>query len=228
MKISVNLLRHINFPEYLEKVKYRAVIFDFDGTLADSFPWLTNVVDKVAERFQFRKIPKSEHGLLRNYDAAKLLKHLGLPLWKAPIIGNHMRKLMTEEIHSIPLFNGIESLLRSLAQRKIYLAIVSSNSAENIRQVLGESLTSLIHEFECGVSVFGKGMKLRKVLSKSGVPASDTIYIGDEIRDIEAANHIGISSGAVAWGYNTAESLIAHHPSEFFTTVDDLTKKLLD
>jgi len=208
-------------------VKYKLVIFDFDGTLANSFPWLTKIVNKVAEKFQFRPINQSEHGLLRNYDATKLLKHLGLPLWKAPLLGSHMRKLMADDIHTIPLFDGIDTLLRKLAHNKIKLAVVSSNSVENIGQVLGQELMSLISQFECGVSIFGKGLKLRKVLAKSGIPETESIYIGDEIRDIDAANHIGISSGAVSWGYNTVESLQARRPSELFSSVEDLAKKIL-
>jgi len=208
-------------------VKYRLVIFDFDGTLANSFPWLTEIVNKVAEKFQFRPINQSEHGLLRNYDAMKLLKHLGLPLWKAPLLGNHMRKMMADDIHTIPLFDGIDTLLQKLAQNKIKLAIVSSNSVDNIRQVLGQELMPLISQFECGVSIFGKGLKLRKVLAKSGIPGTESIYIGDEIRDIDAANHIGISSGAVSWGYNTVESLLARHPTVLFSSVEDLAKKIL-
>jgi len=208
-------------------VKYKLVIFDFDGTLADSFPWITKTINKVAEKFQFRQIHQHEHGLLRNYDATKLLKHLGLPLWKAPLIGNHMRRLMAEDIHTIPLFEGIDSMLQKLAQNGVKLAVVSSNSVENIAKVLGQELMSLISQFECGVSIFGKGLKLRKVLAKSGIPATESIYIGDEIRDIEAARHIGIASGAVSWGYNTVESLRARHPSELFSSVEDMAQKIL-
>ncbi|MCD6204178.1 MAG: HAD hydrolase-like protein [Candidatus Marinimicrobia bacterium] len=209
-------------------MKYKLVIFDFDGTLADSFPWLTGVVDRVAEKFQFPKIPKSEHGLLRNYDAKKLLKHLGLPLWKALMISNHMRKMMNEEIHTIPLFEGVDHLLTRLHEKKVELAIVSSNSTENVLQVIGQELVAKITYFECGVSIFSKSSKLRKVLSKSGIPAKEVIYIGDEIRDIEAARHVGISSGAVAWGYNTIESLSARHPTELFYTVKDIEATLID
>lgn len=208
-------------------MKYKLVIFDFDGTLADSFPWITKTVNKVAEKFQFRQIHQHEHGLLRNYDATKLLKHLGLPLWKAPLIGNHMRRLMAEDIHTIPLFEGIDAMLHKLAQNGVKLAVVSSNSVENIAKVLGQELMSLISQFECGVSIFGKGLKLRKVLAKSGIPATESIYIGDEIRDIEAARHIGIASGAVSWGYNTVESLQARHPSELFSSVEDMAQKIL-
>lgn len=209
-------------------MKYRLVIFDFDGTLANSLPWVTKVIDKVAERFQFRPIHHSEHKLLRNYDASNLFKHLGLPLWKVPLIGNHVRKLMAEDIQHVPLFDGVGSLLKKLSQNKIHLAVVSSNSFENVRQVLGQELTALINHFECGVTIFGKGLKLRKVLHKSRIRSNDAIYIGDEIRDIEAANHIGIASGAVSWGYNSVEALIARHPTELFRSVAEIAEKILN
>jgi len=138
-----------------------------------------------------------------------------------------MRKQMAEDIHSIPMFEGVETLLQKLAHNKIKMAIVSSNSVENIRQVLGQELMSLISQFECGVSILGKGPKLRKVLSKCGISKMESIYIGDEIRDIDAANHIGMSSGAVSWGYNTVESLLARHPSELFSSIEDLATKIL-
>ncbi len=208
-------------------MKYKLVIFDFDGTLADSFPWLVKVINKVAEKFEFKQIKMSEHKFLRHYDAQKIFQHLGLPLWKAPLIGTHLRKLMSDEIHSISLFKGIDTMLRKLSQNQVVLAIVSSNSVENIRYVLGEELAALIQYFECGVSVFGKGIKLRKVLHKSRISSKETIYIGDEIRDIEAARHVRIASGGVSWGYNSAESLRHHSAMEIFDSVEDLSNKLL-
>lgn len=209
-------------------MKYRLVIFDFDGTLADSLPWATNIINNLAEKFQFRPVHNSEHTLLRNYDAAKLFKHLGLPLWKIPLIGNHVRKLMAENIAEVPLFDGVAALLRNLSQQKVYLAIVSSNSIENVQRILGAELATLIDHFECGVTLFGKGQKLRKVLHKSRIHPDDAIYIGDEIRDIDAANHVGISSGAVSWGYNSVESLITHHPTRLFHSIAEITDTILD
>lgn len=206
--------------------KYRLVIFDFDGTLADTFPWFANAINKVAEKYHFKKIEPREHETIRGFDARGVLKYLGVPLWKMPMIANYMRTLMTRDIQMISLFQGIEGLLRRLSSMGLTLAVVSSNSYENIRHVLGAEIAVLITHYECGVSIFGKEAKLRKVLSRAGITPSEAIYIGDEIRDSEAARKIGLDFGGATWGYTTPESLRAHAPNDVFASVDDILTRL--
>ena len=57
--------------------------------------------------------------------------------------------------------------------------------------------------------MFGKAPKLRAVLKASGIPARQAIYLGDEIRDAEAAHKAGMAYGAVAWGYHSMDALRA-------------------
>jgi phosphoglycolate phosphatase len=206
--------------------KYTLVIFDFDGTLADTFPWFTNVINKVAEKYHFKKIEPGEHETIREFDARGVLKYLGVPLWKMPLIASYMRTLMTHDIQKIALFQGIEGLLRRLASVGVTLAVVSSNSYENIRHVLGAEMAALIAHYECGVSMFGKEAKLRKILKRSGVSPGEAIYIGDEIRDSEAARKLGMAFGGASWGYTTAESLRAHSPDDVFASIDDIMTRL--
>ena len=51
---------------------YRLVIFDFDGTLADSFPWVLRAMDDVADRFKFRRVREGELEELRTATPARL------------------------------------------------------------------------------------------------------------------------------------------------------------
>jgi phosphoglycolate phosphatase len=206
--------------------KYRLVIFDFDGTLADTFPWFADAINKVAEKYHFKKIQPCEHETIRGFDARGVLRYLGVPLWKMPMIANYMRTLMTHDIQKIALFRGIEGLLRRLSGMGLTLAVVSSNSYENIRHVLGAELAALITYYECGVSVFGKEAKLRKILKRAGVAPAEAIYIGDEIRDSEAARRVGLAFGGASWGYTTPESLRAHAPNDVFAGVDDIVTRL--
>ena len=104
-------------------------------------------------------------------------------------------------IGQIRLFPGVGQLLADLAGRGVVLAVVSSNSIDNVRQVLGPENAARIGHYECGASICGKRPKLRAVLRASGVPAVEAIAIGDEIRDLEAARAEGIAFGAVSWGY---------------------------
>ncbi len=207
-------------------MKYKVAIFDFDGTLADSLPWFITVVNQIAERYDFKPIQESDHRTLRGYDARKVLQHLGIPLWKVPLIAREMRQRMTGALEHILLFEGIGGLLEELSRRGIILVVVSSNSVDNIRRVLGPRNAALIRHYECGASLFGKGKKFRKVLKACGVAPSEAICIGDEIRDLQAARGEKIPFGAVTWGYTTPESIAACSPDELFITVDEIATKL--
>jgi phosphoglycolate phosphatase len=207
-------------------MKYKLVIFDFDGTLADSFPWALSVIDSVADKYRVKRLEQEQIEILRSYHPRTLMKMYGIPMWKMPIISRHVHKRMAKEIHAIPLFEGVDRLFDTLASQGTRLAVVSSNAGGNVKAVLGPHIVSMIEYFECGVSLFGKPAKLRKVLKKSGVRPEDAICIGDEIRDIEAAHKVKIPFGAVAWGYSTVEALRALFPAEVFTSMDDMIDKI--
>jgi phosphoglycolate phosphatase len=208
-------------------MRYRLAIFDFDGTLADSFNWFLGVSNRLADEFRFRRMEEHEIETLRGQGARQIVGNFGIPAWKLPLVGRRMRQHMAAEIDQITLFPGVDRLLRELSRRGIHLAIVTSNSIDNVRRVLGPESAALIDHYACGVSIFGKGAKLRGGLRNSGVPAAEAIAIGDEIRDLEAAHEEGIAFGAVSWGYTTPEALRAHAPQEMFTSVEEILQRLV-
>jgi phosphoglycolate phosphatase len=148
-------------------------------------------------------------------------------LWKVPFIATRFRSLMSQQIEMIAPFPGVPDLLSRLAQAGSTVAVVTSNSCSNVRRVLGRKTMGLVAACEGGVSVFGKRVKLRKVLRHIGIHPAQAIFIGDEIRDIEAARQAGIASGAVAWGFTDLDALKAHSPDMLFTTVEELRLALL-
>lgn len=207
-------------------MKYRLLIFDFDGTLADSFPWFIQVVNDVADRYRFKRIEEHEVDMLRGFSARQMVKHLGVSPWKLPLIVRHLRKLKGEHVRRIPLFEGVDGLLRTLADRGATLALVTSNSYENVVRILGPESVGLFRHVECGASLFGKRARFRKVLRTSGIPREEALCIGDEIRDLEAARSAGIAFGAVTWGYTRADSLQALAPAEMFATLDEIAARV--
>lgn len=207
-------------------MKYQLAIFDFDGTLADSFPWAASVVNQYADRYGFKRIDPADHAALRNYDARKLMQHLGVRMWKVPGMARDVRKRMAQEIDKIPLFPGVDEMLQALANAGVLLAAVSSNSEANVRNVLGARNTAHFTIFSCGASVFGKAPKLKSVMKKCRVAPESTILIGDEIRDAHAANKTGMAFGAVAWGYTNPDALLEVGPHEFFESVEEIARKL--
>lgn len=191
---------------------YRLVVFDFDGTLADSFPWFADVINDVADRYRFARIAPHETETLRGLDAAGIVRHLGIAPWKLPFISRHMHRLAARDIGRIPLFPGIPALLADLDAAGLPLAIASSNTRANIEAVLGTEARRFRH-FACGASLFGKGKRLRALIREAGFAPQAVLYVGDEIRDHDAARAAGCAFAAVAWGYTRVEALRATDPA---------------
>jgi len=206
--------------------KYKLVIFDSDGTLADTLPWLAKAFNQIATQHGIPAISEADHARLRNLSARHLLQHLKIPLWRIPALVAGTRKLMAEHIDKFSLFDGIAESLRALHAGGVILGVVSSNSRENVRHILGPENATLIHHYACGASMFGKPAKLRTVLKASRIPAREAIYIGDEIRDAEAARKARMAFGAVGWGHHSLEILREQDAEEYFAEPREIGRKL--
>lgn len=200
----------------------RLVIFDFDGTLSDSGDWFLSVVDQLAKRFKFRTVKHGEVEMLRHKSSREVIQYLGIARWKLPLIARHVRQLVWRNAHEIELFPGTPDLLERVAAMGVKIALVTSNSEANARKILGAEHAARIEFYACGSSLFGKAPKFRRVLRKMGIPASDTLSIGDETRDVDAARETGMRAGSVLWGYASEEVLTALEPDALFRTPQDI------
>jgi len=207
--------------------RYDLVIFDFDGTLADSGAWFRSTINDVAQRYGFRQITDSELDELRGKRTIEIIRYLGVPSWKIPFIARHMRQLVARDAHLIGLFEGVGTLLTWLAERNVAIAIVTSNSEANVRRILGEVNSRRINDYACGASLLGKASKFNAVIKRQGARADRTIAIGDEARDIEAARKAGVAAGAVTWGYATIELLRAHQPDYLLSSMGDIRSAIV-
>ncbi len=201
---------------------YRLVIFDFDGTLADSFPFFLGVFNTIADRHGFRRIDTARAHAFRHYDTRKMMQHIGMPAWKLPLASKDFIGMMQDSADRIALFDGIAQALRHLHACGVRLAVVSSNSEHNVRTILGPELAGLVRQFECGMSIFGKASRLRAVLRDQDTAAAQAIYVGDQATDAQAARKAGVAFGAVHWGYAAIEALRLEQCAVEFTAPQDL------
>lgn len=209
--------------------RLRLLIFDFDGTLADTWPWFRGQLPGLISRWRLRPLADDEDATLRHLDATAIFHRLGVPGWKLPWIAADLRRRMAADIATIRLFTDVPGVLLRLATPVAgapppALALVSSNSRGNVARVLGPGLWSLFATHECGAALAGKAARLRRVTRKLGVTPGAALYIGDELRDIDAARAAGLRVGAVTWGYNAPEVLRRHGPDLVFERVGDLER----
>ncbi len=190
------------------------LIFDFDGTLADSF---RDVIDKfnfLADKYHFRQISADETSSLRDLTSPELIKYLRIPIYKIPAVIFEARKNMREEIHALRPFEGLPAVLHKLYEQGLFLGILTSNSVENVEMWLRQQ--NMRHYFKfihSESNFFGKTRVLKKICKTHKIDKSKAFYIGDETRDIEAAKQCNMLSIAVTWGFNSEKALLKHQPN---------------
>lgn len=201
---------------------YDLVMFDLDGTLADSLDFFLGVHHLLSAKYHFRPIAPHEVEQLRQRSAREIMAHVGLPRWKLPWVVRDFVRLMRRQGQQVGLFAGIAQVLRYLHEQGVQLAVVSSNSVENCQRILGADLCRLMAGMDGGASLFGKRRRINRMLSRLGVRPSQAIYVGDQLSDAEAARAAGVAFGAVSWGYAAPQALARAFPDATFETVDAL------
>jgi phosphoglycolate phosphatase-like HAD superfamily hydrolase len=187
----------------------RAALFDFDGTLADSLRDVLAAYNAVAADLSVPAITTEQLMELRKLDHRAVLRELRVPLWKVPRIMTAVRAKLHADSHVAEPFPGIPEALRALERAGFQLGVVSSNSEENIRAFFERHALGLPAIMSCGVSLFGKAARLRKVLARHRLAAAQVAYVGDEVRDVEAGKQVGVRTVAVSWGYGGRGALAA-------------------
>ncbi len=207
-------------------MKYKLVIFDFDGTLADSYPWFLSVLEELSRKYRLPHLDRADLDRLRSLEVRQILKEYHIPLWKVVIIGNHLKKMMAAQIDHIRLVSGMQAVLETLGKEGVRLALVTSNAEANVRRVLGPGNMAMFDFIESGVSMFGKKRKFQKILKQAGIPANQALSIGDEVRDLKSAQAASIPFGAVTWGYTDVSALQAHAPEAVFSRPDQILEAM--
>ena len=213
------------------------IIFDCDGTLADS-------LDNALISFQYALAQIGE----RPRTQEEIYQHFGISADKLliEICGNEARGLEAF-VHfldnqrvlaqSTCLHTGIQEMMQALEYLNIPLGLVTGRHASDLRILLEPH--GLIPYFQIMVAD-NEVLKpkpdpegILKAANFMGMSASRTIYIGDSPSDIQAAHAAGAGSVAVLWDAHADEQLlraqqphyVIHHPSELIGVFQDFQQK---
>ena len=181
------------------------IVFDFDGTLADTFELIKTIAMKEYSEYDV------DLELFKSEGAKGLLNKLNIPRWKLPgMIQNVTSQLKKSK--DLKLFSNIIELLNIL-KNNYKIGIVSSNSKDIINDTLKEYNMEDLFEFVYSESsVFGKHTVLKRMCNKHNIDPLNVMYVGDEDRDIIAAKKVKIKTIAVTWGFNSKEKLSKEKP----------------
>jgi phosphoglycolate phosphatase len=201
----------------------KVLIFDFDGTIADSFEAVWTISNKLAAEFGYPITQADDITQLKNLSSKEIIKQSKLSPFKIPFLVRRLRQELSHEIPYLQTFLGMAPVLRSLQKRGDRLGIVTSNSRENVVAFLtAQNLLEVFDFVESGLALFGKDRVIQRVVRRRRLNLADVIYVGDETRDIEAARKIGIPIISVTWGFNSSQALAAESPDFLICQPEEL------
>ena len=190
----------------------KVIIFDFDGTLADTIDILLSITNRLSAEFGFKSATKEELTQLSNLTSWQILRYSGISIFKVPLLIRKLKAELRSEIPNIQLFPGIKEVLQNLKNSGFQLGIITSNSRENVLASLENNGLQDTFTFIYSGSTFGKHKVIKRWLKKERVNPEEVVYVGDETRDIDAARKTGVKVIAVSWGFNSQEALAGQNP----------------
>lgn len=191
----------------MQNVKKTCVVFDFDGTLANSVPVLFEVVNELAPEYGYAPLKEEQMPALRMMSAKDFLSNeLGLYLWQLPGFEKRSRKKCVERLDKITIFDGMKQVVKDLQKEGYKIGVLSSNAQETIQSVLDRSNIEVDFIYS-GASVFGKSAVINTMLKEKKIKREELVYVGDETRDVDACKKAGVVMVAVDWGFNCKDVL---------------------
>lgn len=188
----------------------RHVLFDFDGTLANSLPIVIDIAEELVGPLA---LSGAEIERLRNMSMRAVLKESKIPFQRIPRLVVRGRTMLKQRMAEMQIFDGLEKVVNQLHAEGYTLHVVSSNSEGNIRSFLRRyKIEQCFQDVTGNVGLFSKTAALKKLLRSQKIDLYDAVYIGDEVRDIEASRKLGLSIISVTWGYNGEKILRATGP----------------
>ena len=209
--------------------RYNAVIFDLDGTLANTFSTVLRLfnrvmLDRTGRHWKLEELipyfgPPESVMFQRMFPAAEIHE---------PMIDDYFR-FCREDGHEIKPFDGISELLGELKNSGIKLGVFSAANTKAARiRVEHAGLLDYFDEVLGGDSVANSKPHpdgLLHLMEKFDVDPLATAYIGDMVADVEAGRAAGVTTVAVTWGAAKLETLAGARP-DFIVEKPELLREV--
>ena len=201
-------------------------IFDFDGTIADTYSVACGILVNHAAYLGCKQVTLSELLELKNRHAREVLKYLDVPFWRISSFVRKLKMMTSQRIDDIVIFPAWTEILQQIGLHH-QIGLISSNAYSTIEFVLKKhQLLDLFDFIDCDKSLFGKKRALNRLIKQKSLNLQQTYYVGDEVRDIEAAHGAKIHAIAVSWGFNSFDRLKLANPDYLISHIEELLKFL--
>jgi len=202
--------------------RLRALIFDFDGTLADTLPICIGAFQGALRQHTGRRMGAAEVTALFGPNEEGMLREI-LPDAFEPAMATFLYEYERLHASCTAPFDGLAELLDRLAERKLQLGVVTGKGAHSAAISLrAVGLAGRFDGIETGSPLGSiKPEAIRRLLAEWQIPAPASAYVGDSPMDVRAARETGAITVAAAWAPGTdPEPLAAEQPDFLFQSVE--------
>lgn len=210
-------------------MKAKTIIFDFDGTIANTVASMLQIYNRVAPKYGCKPIPPENYDFLMTQRPQDAMKAYGVTRWKLPFLAFEIRRKLVYEMAKTEPMPGMIEALEAIKNAGYDLGILTSNAEKNVNIFLKNyNIQELFNFVYAGSSLFNKAETFRKVLKKEKLEKNNILYVGDETRDIEATQKVGVPIIAVSWGLNSHEALEKLKPLKTVNTAENLVEAIVN
>jgi len=226
----------------------KLIIFDVDGVIYDIVSSVRETVRDGISKYSLQADLQSAMGqvahsleimqsvpfpelILNSNELLDIPMLEGMTVLKKLKIGAHMYSTFRTHKASATIFPGVDTLIKSLHEKGIKLAILSNNNRQYVEEALSESGILDYFDWIIGFNDV-KNPKpdpegLYKILDKSGIDAADAIFIGDMTSDVLAGDNAGVRTIALASGLVSKSKLEKFEPFKVCDSIQELSATLL-
>jgi phosphoglycolate phosphatase len=199
-------------------MKFKLIVFDWDGTLMDSEARIVSCIQAafadIGESAPSREAARDVIGLGLE-EAMTVLWPDGGVLQRRKLVDRYRYHFLGANETETSLFPGAREVLTVLEQRGHLLAVATGKSRRGLNtSLLRTGLMGRFHATRCADETFSKPNPemLYQLMSALGVKGAETLMVGDTEYDMQMAANAGVSALAVCYGVHAPARLVRHRP----------------
>jgi phosphoglycolate phosphatase len=206
--------------------KFDLIIFDWDGTLADSANAIVFSIQGAARDLGVTEPSNEEARYVIGLGLSEAIEYLfpNLTSQNLILLSERYRHHYLAQDKKISLYKGASEIIRALHAENFLLAVATGKSRAGLNRAFKSGgLGSFFHASRCADETFSKPhpAMLLELMSQFGVEASRTLMIGDTTHDLQMATNACVPGVGVTYGAHPKENLETLAP---LTCVESVTK----
>ncbi len=213
-------------------MKYKAVLFDLDGTLLDTLGDIGGTLNHVLQENNYPPRTMAEYRKLVGNGALRLTRDAlpeGTPEDEVQRVFREYRDYYRDHPCTVTVpYEGASELLEKLRCSGVSVAVVSNKPEVTAKKIIGRFFPGVLTVGDDGVHPRKPAPdNVYRALEELGVAPEEALYVGDTEVDAATAKNAGMDAAIVGWGYRDRDFLLAHGAKEVLDTPDRLLEKIL-